>query len=154
MAAGEDQGRIKEAVLVQKYIDPVSEKIEDSLDQAELFEDIAASYSITQEEVPDDDLDPIIPLRPAQALASIQTLKDWEEQQDDSTQLVVKQLKDLEKRVRALQLSNAKQTTLDSYLVLERTHHVISSFPILVQYRKEKCRLTLTYDRGFTVVVN
>jgi inorganic pyrophosphatase len=113
----EDQGRIKEAVPVQKYIDPVSEKIEDSLDQAELFEDIAASYSVTQEEIPDDDLDPIVPIRPAQALAAIRTLKDWEEQQDDSTQQVIKQLKDLEKRVRALQLLNSKQTTLDSYLV-------------------------------------
>jgi uncharacterized protein Yka (UPF0111/DUF47 family) len=113
----ENQGRIKEAISVQKYIDPASETIEDNLDQIELFEDIAARYSITQEEVPNDDLDPIVPIRPAQALAAIQTLKDWEEQQDDSTQQVVKQLKDLEKRVRALQLLNSKQTTLDSYLV-------------------------------------
>jgi hypothetical protein len=113
----EEKGQIKEAVQVQKYIDPVSEKIQDSLDQEELFEDIAASYSVTQEEVPDDDLDPVVPIRPLQALAAIQTLKDWEEQQDDSTQQVVKQLKDLERRVRALQLSNSKQTTLDSYLV-------------------------------------
>jgi hypothetical protein len=30
---------------------------------------------------------------------------------------LVKQLKDLEKRVRALQLLSSKQTTLDSYLV-------------------------------------
>ena len=72
----EDQGRIKGAVPVQKYIDPASEKIEDNLDQEELFEDIAASYSVTQEEVPDDDLDPTVPIRPAQALAAIQTLKD------------------------------------------------------------------------------
>ena len=85
--------------------------------QAELFEDIAASYSVTQEEIPDDDLDPIIPIRPAQALAAIRTLKDWEEQQDDSTQQVIKQLKDLEKHIRVLQLLNLKQTTLDSYLV-------------------------------------
>ena len=113
----EEKGRIKEAVQVQKYIDPVSEKIQDSLDPVELFEDIAAGYSVTQEEVPDDDPDPVIPIRPLQALAAIQTLKDWEEQQDDSTQQVVKQLKDLEKRVRALQLLSSKQTTLDSYLV-------------------------------------
>ena len=53
----------------------------------------------------------------AQALVAIRTLEDWEEQQDDSTQQVIKQLKDLEKRVRALQLLNSKQTTLDSYLV-------------------------------------
>ena len=41
----------------------------------------------------------------------LQTLKDWEEQQDDSTQQVVKQLKSLEAR-RALQLLNSKHTTL------------------------------------------
>jgi hypothetical protein len=51
----ENQGRIKEAVPVQNYTDPVSEKIEDRLNQVELFEDIVASYSDTQEEVPDDD---------------------------------------------------------------------------------------------------
>jgi uncharacterized protein Yka (UPF0111/DUF47 family) len=50
-------------------------------------------------------------------LFAIQTLKDWEEQQDDSTRQVVRQLKDLEKRIKALQLLNSKQTTLDSYLV-------------------------------------
>ena len=50
-------------------------------------------------------------IRPAQALTAIQTLKDWEEQQDDSTQQVFKELKDLEKCVRALQLLNSKQTT-------------------------------------------
>jgi Fission yeast centromere protein N-terminal domain len=33
-------------------------------------------YSLTQEEIPDDDLDPVIPIRPADALAAIQTLKD------------------------------------------------------------------------------
>ena len=73
---GEDEGWIKEAVPVQKYIDPVSEKIEDSLDQAELFEDIAASQSITQEEDFDDDLDLIVPIRLVQALAAIETLRD------------------------------------------------------------------------------
>jgi hypothetical protein len=49
----EDQGRIKEAVPGQKYTDPVSEKIEDVLDQAELFEILGHP-----EEVPDDNLDP------------------------------------------------------------------------------------------------
>ena len=72
--------RIKEVIPIQKYIDPVSERIEDSLNEAGLFEDIAASYSHTPEEVPDDDLDPGILIRPDQALTAIQTLKNWEEQ--------------------------------------------------------------------------
>jgi hypothetical protein len=33
--------------------------------------------------------------------AAIQTLKDWEEQQDDSSHKVVRQLKDTEKRAKA-----------------------------------------------------
>ena len=55
----------------------------DNLNPGELFEDIAASYSAAQEEVPDDD--PVVPIWPAQALAAIQTLRYWEEQQNDST---------------------------------------------------------------------
>src|SRR3984957_5128870 len=72
----EDQERTKKAIPIQKYIDPVPERIEDSLNEAELFEDIAASYSLTTEEVPGDGLDPVILVRPGQALATIQTLKD------------------------------------------------------------------------------
>jgi hypothetical protein len=60
------------------------------------------------EEVPNDDLDPVILIRPGQALAAIQTLKDCEEQQDDSSQQVVRQLKGLEKRVRTSQLSQIR----------------------------------------------
>jgi hypothetical protein len=49
---------------VQEYIDSASERIEGSINEAELFEDIAASYSLAPEEVPDDDLDPVILIRP------------------------------------------------------------------------------------------
>ena len=69
----------------------------------------------TQEEIPDDDLDPIVPIRLAEALAAIETLKDWEEQQDDSSHKVVGQFKDIEKCVKALQISHLQQCTLDSY---------------------------------------
>jgi len=51
----------------------------------------------------------------AEALPAIQTLKDWEEQQDHSSRKVVRQLKDIEKRVKALQISHLQQRTLDSY---------------------------------------
>ena len=115
LQAFENQNRIKEAVPIQDYIDPASEKMEDCLNEEDLFEEIAACYSLTQEEIPDDDLDPVVPIRPAEALAAIQTLKDWEEQQDDSSHKVVRQLKDIEKRVKALQISHLQQRTLDSY---------------------------------------
>ena len=96
----EDQERIKEAVSIQEYIEPSSEKIDDSLNEEDLFEEIAANYSLAEEEVPDDDLDPVVPIRPAEALAAVQVLKDWEEQQDDSTQQAVRQLKGFEKRIK------------------------------------------------------
>jgi hypothetical protein len=57
----------------------------------------------------------VVPIPPAQALAAIQTLKDWEEQQDDSTNQVARQLKGLEKRIKALQIPQLQQRTLDSY---------------------------------------
>jgi len=84
-------------------------RMDNSVNEEDLFEEIAASYSITQEDVPDDDLDPMVPIPPAQALAAVQTLKDWEERQDDSTNQVVRQLKDLEKRIKALQICQLQQ---------------------------------------------
>ena len=86
----EEQDYIKDAIYIHQFIDPSYEQVED-LNEDNLVEDIIANYSITPE-VPDDNLDPVIPIRPAQALAAIHTLKEWEEQQDDSTHNVVRQL--------------------------------------------------------------
>ena len=86
------------------------------LNEDDLFEEIAASRSLAEEEVPDDDLDPVVPILPTKALAAIQVLKDWEEQQDDSTREVVGELKDLEKRIKVSQTTHLQQQrTLDSY---------------------------------------
>jgi hypothetical protein len=41
----------------------------------------------------------------SRVIPPLQTLKDWEGQQDDSFQQVVRQLKDLEKRIRASNLA-------------------------------------------------
>jgi hypothetical protein len=48
---------------IQDYIDPASEKIEDCLDEEDLLQEIAACYSLTQEVIPDANLDPVIPVR-------------------------------------------------------------------------------------------
>ena len=100
---------------IHQFIDPVSEKVEDPVDPAALVEDIIASYSVTPEDVPDEEVDPVVPVRPAQALAAIQTLREWEEQQDDSTHKVVRQLRTLEKRVKHVQFAGLEQRTLASY---------------------------------------
>jgi hypothetical protein len=52
--------------------------MEDLIDPIALEEDIITSYSLTPEDIPDENIDPVVPIRPAQALAAIQTLRDWE----------------------------------------------------------------------------
>jgi hypothetical protein len=110
-----EQDRIKDIMDIDEFIDPVTEKMEDLIDPIALEEDIIASYSLTPEDVPDENIDPVVPIRPAQALAAIQTLRDWELQQDDSTQEVVRQLRTLEKRVKYAQFTRLQQRTLTSY---------------------------------------
>jgi hypothetical protein len=93
----------------------MTEKIEDPIDKTNLIKDIIASYSLTPEDVSDEEIDPIVLVRSAQALAAIQILREWEIQQDDSFQKVVRQLRTLKKRVKREQFTELQQTTLTSY---------------------------------------
>jgi hypothetical protein len=86
-----------------------------SINDANLVEEIAASYSLQAEEIPDEDLNPVVLIRPAQALHFVQGLQEWEEQQEDGTYEVVRQLQALEKRIQRLQVEGLQQRTLDSY---------------------------------------
>lgn len=45
--------------------------MEDPIDDANLVDDFIANYLVTLEEVPDIDPDPVVLIRPAQALAAI-----------------------------------------------------------------------------------
>jgi hypothetical protein len=93
----------------------MTEKVEDPINEANLVEDIIASYSVSPEDVSDEEMDPMILVRPAQALAAIQTLREWELQQDDSSQEVVRQLRTPEKRIKREQFTGLQQTTLTSF---------------------------------------
>jgi hypothetical protein len=110
-----NQDRIKDIMDIDQFIDPITEKVEDPINGTNLVKDIIASYSLTPKDVPDEEIDPVILIRPAQALAAIQTLREWELQQDDSTQEVIRQLRTLEKRVKREQFTGLQQTTLTSY---------------------------------------
>jgi hypothetical protein len=55
-------------------------------------EEIAASYSLVPEVEPDKDPDPIVLIRPFQALAAIDIVRQWEEQENDSTNQVIRQI--------------------------------------------------------------
>jgi hypothetical protein len=56
----------------------MTENTENPIDEANLVKDIIASYSLTPEDIPDEEIDPVVLIRPAQALAAIQTLREWE----------------------------------------------------------------------------
>ena len=106
----------------------------EDLNEDNLVEDIIANYSITPE-VPDDNLDPVIPIRPAQALACIHTLQEWEEQQDDSTHNVVKELQALKKRVKrqemgVLELSNVLCVVRTIWLDLASCQAVVAVYVV------------------------
>jgi hypothetical protein len=91
------------------------ERVKDPIDEANLVEEIAASYSLAPEDEPDEDLDPIVLIRPSQALAAIDIVRQWEEQQNDSTNQVIRQIQAIEKRIQRVQVSGLQQRTLDSY---------------------------------------
>jgi phosphoenolpyruvate carboxylase len=112
-----DQDRIKDIMDIDQFIDPMTEKVEDLINGTNLVEDIIASYSLTPEDVPNEEIDPVVLIRPGQALAAIQTLREWELQQDDSTQEVIRQLRTLEKRVKREQFTELQQITLTSYFL-------------------------------------
>jgi hypothetical protein len=63
---------------IDQFIDPMTEKVEDLINGINLVKDIIASYSLTPEDVPDEEIDPVVLIRPGQALAAIQTLREWE----------------------------------------------------------------------------
>jgi hypothetical protein len=60
-----DQDRIKDMMDIDQFIDPMTENAEDPINEANLVEDIIASYSLTPEDVPDEEIDPVVLIRPA-----------------------------------------------------------------------------------------
>jgi hypothetical protein len=66
-----EQDWIKDIMDINKFINPVTEKMKDLIDPIALKKDIIASYSLIPKDVPDENIDPVIPIRSAQALAAI-----------------------------------------------------------------------------------
>jgi hypothetical protein len=66
-----EQNQIKDTMNIHEFINPLSKRAEDSIDDANLVKDIITNYSVTPAEVPNIDPDPIILIRPAQALVAI-----------------------------------------------------------------------------------
>jgi hypothetical protein len=64
----QEKQRIKEAINIHQFISPEVENVKYSINDVNLVEEIAASYSIQAEEIPDEDLNPVVLIRSAQAL--------------------------------------------------------------------------------------
>jgi hypothetical protein len=72
----QEEQRIKEAMNIHQFISPEIEDVKYSINDANLVEEIVASYSLQAEEIPDEDLDPVMLIRPAQALHFVQGLQE------------------------------------------------------------------------------
>jgi hypothetical protein len=94
---------------------PDCEIVEDEPGDDALVERTAATYSIEPEDVSDSEGDTHIPIRPAQAISALDTLRQWELEQDDGNRDVVRQLDAIERRIKALQVTRKEQRTLDSF---------------------------------------
>ena len=101
---------------VNKFINPNYKIVRDEPGDDALVERITATYSIEPEDVSDSKGDTHILIRPAQAISALDTLRQWELEQDDGNRDVVRQLDAIERRIKALQVTRKEQRTLDSFL--------------------------------------
>jgi hypothetical protein len=104
-----------DALSVASFINPVTETIND--EDGVLKDQIAQAYS--QEATladPEEPEDVIQPVKIADALASLATLRLYEDQQPDGSRKIIRQLDRLEREIRGRQTVHSIQNTLDSFL--------------------------------------
>ena len=109
---------IKEGQNVVTFLNPPDEIIEDEPDDDALIEQIAQAYAC----VPDTDPDgPEVPspepISIPQALGAVNTLRTFAEQRKEDHTIFLRQLRVLEREMKALQVVNRTQTTLERYFV-------------------------------------
>jgi hypothetical protein len=56
---------------INQFINPITENIEDLINGINLIKNIIASYSLTPKDVPDEEIDPVVFIRPGQAFTAI-----------------------------------------------------------------------------------
>ena len=100
------------------FLNPPDEIIEDDPEDDGFIEQIAQGYA----RVPDTDPDgPEVPLPEAisipQALGAVSTLRTFVEQQNEDHTVFLRQLRVLEREMKALQVVNSTQTTLERFFV-------------------------------------
>jgi len=112
----ENRHFIKEGQNVATFLDPPDETIEDECEDDDFIEQIAQAYA----RVPDTDPDgPEVPLPEPisvpQALGAVSTLRTFAEQQKEDYTVFLRQLRALEREMKALQMVNRTQTTLERF---------------------------------------
>jgi hypothetical protein len=113
----ENRQFIKEGQNVATFLDPSDEIIEDDLEDDGFIEQIAQAYA----RVPDTDPDgPEVPLPEPisipQALGAVTTLRTFVEQQKEDHAIFLRQLRVLEKEMKALQVIIAPKLPWNGFL--------------------------------------
>jgi DDE superfamily endonuclease len=112
--------RIEEAMAVAQFINPDTERVQDD-DEEDLdcvLDQVAESYSQESTLADPEEVEQVIPpIKIADALASLATLRLYEEQQEDGSREAVQALNKLEREIRGRQTANLTQRTLDSFFI-------------------------------------
>jgi hypothetical protein len=100
------------------FLNPVDEIIEDAPDDNDLLEQIAQAYACGPERDPDGpEVSLPEPVSLLQALGAVITLRSFAEQQKKDYRALLRQLASLERDMKALQVTNCTQTTLERFLI-------------------------------------
>jgi hypothetical protein len=116
---------IEEAMSVTAFINPAVECVEDNdeEDLQQVIEQVAEAYSQEETLADPDEIELVAPqpVKIADALASLATLRLYEEQQEDGSREVVRNLNRLERQIRGRQASRSTQKTLDGFLIANQS---------------------------------
>jgi hypothetical protein len=111
---------IKEGQHVTIYLNPPDEIIEHDLDNDDLLKQIAESYARGSESDPDGpEVCQPESISVSQALDAVTTLRGFAEQQKEDYRGFLQQLRSLERDMKALQMANRTQSTLDRFFIAE-----------------------------------
>jgi len=111
---------IKEGQHVDTFLNPPDEIVADSSDEDQFIEQLAQSYTKGPEVDPDGTEVPVPELISIpQALEAAKTLRAFGEQQKEDYRGLIRQLAVVEREIRALQVANSTQTTLDSFFAAQ-----------------------------------
>jgi hypothetical protein len=109
---------IKEGQNVATFLNPLDEIVDDDPDDDHFVEQVAQAYARGPESDPDGPEVPIPePISIPQALSAATTLRGFAEQQKEDYRGLIRQLSSLEREMKALQLANSTQTTLDRFFI-------------------------------------